>query len=282
MLFDVCLIFDRYQDFSIKSGTRLARAGQHASRRHKLSPSTPLPPQQVVLTVTDNEVQLTELICQQLTSEFQEKPSKHRLVITGKELMPLELNHGTRYHRTELKTTHEEADVIIIHQVIQIANAGAKSIKVICDDTDVFILLMYAVLSHQLSCSVTMESTSSARTLIDVCASAEKHSSIVSQLPAAHAITGCDTVAQCFGIGKATAIKCLKKGHCLHKLGETEANIDEVVAEATAFMAACYGSNKKESMSDVRIDIWSTKMGKKTLQRLLILRTCHQQPRHSK
>ena len=30
-------------------------------------------------------------------------------------------------------------------------------------------------------------------------------------------------------------------------------------------MAACYGSKKNESMSDVRIDVWSTKMGRKNV-----------------
>ena len=30
-------------------------------------------------------------------------------------------------------------------------------------------------------------------------------------------------------------------------------------------MAACYGSKKIESMSDVRIDVWSTKIGRKSL-----------------
>ena len=71
--------------------------------------------------------------------------------------------------------------------------------------------------------------------------------------------------AQCFGIGKVRAIKWLKNGHCLHKLGEISVNIDDVIPEATEFMAAFYGSKKKESMSDVRIDIWSTKIGRKSL-----------------
>lgn len=110
-----------------------------------------------------------------------------------------------------------------------------------------------------------MEGTSAARTLIDIGASAANHCSIVAQLPAVHAITGCVTVAQCFGIRKGKAIKCVKNGYCLHKLGDITADIEDVISEATVFMAACYGSNKKGSMSDVRIDIWSTKMGRQSV-----------------
>ena len=55
---DIYLVFDRYHDASIKGGTRLARAGHHASRRHKLSLWTPLPKQKVVLNVTENKVRL--------------------------------------------------------------------------------------------------------------------------------------------------------------------------------------------------------------------------------
>lgn len=44
---DVHLIFDRYQDFSIKSITRTSRAGKQVSRKHKLTLNTPLPSQKV-------------------------------------------------------------------------------------------------------------------------------------------------------------------------------------------------------------------------------------------
>ena len=84
---DVYLVFDRYHDFSIKSGTRLARAGQQARRRHRLNHQTPLPPQLVVLSVTENKVQLIELICQNLIDVSQQrKQSQHRLVNTGRSL----------------------------------------------------------------------------------------------------------------------------------------------------------------------------------------------------
>ena len=189
----------------------------------------------------------------------QEKTLNHKLVITGKEPTPIEICKAKKRELLDFRTTHEEADVIIIQQVVKIANMGAKSIRVICDDADVFVLLMYFFQTLGLSCVLTMESNGSNRTLIDIGASAEKHKTIIPSLPGAHALTGCDTVAQCFGIGKATAIKVLYMGNCLQALGRTDSHIDNVIQEATAFMAACYGSTKMNNMSDVRVNVWSMK-----------------------
>ena len=57
-----------------------------------------------------------------------------------------------------------------------------------------------------------MESTSS-NMLVDIAATSKKHGPVISQLLAAHAILGCDTVGQLYGIGKVTVIKALLWGH---------------------------------------------------------------------
>ena len=108
-----------------------------------------------------------------------------------------------------------------------------------------------------------MESTGSERTLIDIGACVESHKGIIPELLGAHALTGCDTVAQCFGIGKATAMKIMKSGHSLQRLGEVHVSMEDIMTRATEFMAACYGSTKRNSMSDVRVDVWSTKMARR-------------------
>ena len=40
-----------------------------------------------------------------------------------------------------MKTTHEEADVVIPEQVQNAMHSGYRKVKVICDDIDGFILL---------------------------------------------------------------------------------------------------------------------------------------------
>jgi len=80
---------------------------------------------------------------------------------------------------------------------------------------------------------------------------------LLSQLPAAHTVSGCDTVAICSGVGKSTAIKVLKSGVQLHKLGVLSEDIDDIIEEATVFMVACYGvkSFVTWNMSEVRGEV---------------------------
>ena len=138
--------------------------------------------------------------------------SYHRLVVTGSNPVPKEVNIGIVLQRHDLKTTHDEADVIIIQQVIGLASLGIRCISVICDDTDLFILLLHFYHYNKLSCCLLMEGATSQRTIIDIAATARKHAKIVPQLLAAHALSGCDTAAYMYGIGKGTVVKVLQKG----------------------------------------------------------------------
>ena len=55
----------------------------------------------------------------------------------------MEVRTKALVQRIDLKTTHEEADVIIPHQVVALADMGCKLINVICDDKDVFVIIAY-------------------------------------------------------------------------------------------------------------------------------------------
>ena len=95
----------------------------------------------------------------------------------------------------------QEADVIIIHQMsIEPIAMNDINISVISDDTDVFVLLVHFYHKRQFTCRVMMEATSKERKSIDIQATAHLHKDIAGQLPEAHALSGCDTVTQLWGI----------------------------------------------------------------------------------
>ena len=264
---DVFLVFDRCRQFSIKSSTRTRRADQQA-RTHKLTPVTPLPKQSVVLTNTDNKVQLIDILCEDLQRRAISHPElKHKLIITGSSNIPIEINASQHVLRYDIQTSHEEADVIIAQQAIRAAADSTKTVKVICDDTDVFVLLLHFYSHLKLSAKVIMEGTSGEHVQVDIGTTAKRHHSIIPYLMAAHALTGCDTVARMNGIGKVTAINQLNKGAIITLLGDIESNIDDVVLEATTFIAKCYGK-EGENMSDVRFAVWKSKVGSKTVRKM--------------
>ena len=66
-----------------------------------------------------------------------------------------------------------------------------------------------------------------------------------------------------YGIGKGTVINMLLKGHTLDKLGDSEAQMNDIVEESTKFAAACYGSKAKGNMSEIRYDVWTTRTGRR-------------------
>ena len=236
---DVNVIFDRYYEYSIKTSTRTSRTVQQASIRCRLTPSTPLPAQSIVLTVTENKQHIIGTICEQRREkgETNEASMKHSLLVTGPASIPVEIFKGVAIERRDLESTHEEADAIIPRQVVDAATQGSNCIKVICDDTDVFILLMHYYQQCSLTYIVLLEGTGRMRAVIDIGATVKQHAGIAGQLLAAHALTGCGTVAFMWGIGKAKAVKCCK----LLNMGNTEMPMDEVLLEATQFVARCYG-----------------------------------------
>jgi len=95
---DVHLIFDRYFDYSPKGCTRGRRKSVSGDCRH-LTVQSPLPPQSVSLTITDNKVQLIELICDKLPVHFEEHSHRNRLLITGPDTIPEEVHMGVTIKR---------------------------------------------------------------------------------------------------------------------------------------------------------------------------------------
>ena len=262
---DVYLVFDRYHKPSTKDQTRTARQGtDHASRCHTLSLHTPLPSQKVVLTVSENKVQLIALLCQHIISHCHMLPTSHRLVVTSQDPTPFEVNQGVILQRHDMRNRHEEADVIIVNQVVHLANDGMSSLKVISDDTDVFILLIHHYAEQKLSCDLVMSSTISGRTVIDIKATTDRHKDIADQLLSAHALSGCDTVSQLYGIGKGTVLKAVRSGKRLDKLGSLDAPSEEITKEAASFIISCYGC-KGSDMTLARHTIWANKMANKHL-----------------
>ena len=107
---DACLIFDRYYEYSIKSCTRKSRMSQKSGTAQKLKLSTPLPSQQLVITITENKAQLINMICEQVKNKALSIPSNeeefnHKLLITGSSEVPQEICSGVVVDRIDLKTT---------------------------------------------------------------------------------------------------------------------------------------------------------------------------------
>ena len=117
-----------------------------------------------------------------------------------------------------------------------------------------FILLLFHYLNEQLTCPIFMISPIQERSLIDIKATIQAHRSIIAGLPAAHKLSGCDTVPTYFGIGKGTVLKNLIAAlNSLPLFGCLDAPLSDSVDQATKFISACYGNRvSEETISDIR------------------------------
>ena len=233
---------------------------------YQLTENTSLPSQKAVLTVSSNKKQLMSTICSSIINdeEFHARhTTRNKLVITGSNDVPTEIHKGVVIAREDIATSREEADNIIAQQAIMCANEHCGATVVVADDTDVFILLLFHYLNERLACPMFMISPIQQRSLIDITVTVQAHQSIMPGLPTAHVLSRCDTVPTYFGIGKGTVLKNLIAApNSLSLLGCQDSPFFDVVDRATKFIGACYGNRVgKETMSDIRYKIWTTKFG---------------------
>ena len=184
----------------------------------------------------------------------------HRLVITGSQSVPVELYKGLIIQRQDLKTTQEEGDTIILHHLSVVE---PRSAVIIADDTDIFVLLCHFLHLKNIKSQVYMVSLIRNRSVIDINKTVSQNYKVLDNLLAMHGLTGCDTVAPYFGIGKAVAIKVLQKEtHSLDLLGDTSAVINDVIHQSKKFILACYGEDVILTAKETRYKIWLKKVSK--------------------
>ena len=132
------------------------------------------------------------------------------------------------------------------------------------DDTDVYILLLYHYHTESLKIPMKLQSTQIGRAFIDVTATVQKLRDLIPELLPAHALSGCDTVPMCHGIGKTKMLEAVKADKCnLSLLGDVNANMQDITKQATAFMCRCYHVTNATTMTEARIKVWTTRTGRK-------------------
>ena len=127
---------------------------------YQLTTVMPIPPQKVILTIPENKRQLISLTVDDLcrNTVFPEIPSIRRLVVTGEDPVPVELTSTITIKREDLRTSHEDAENILAHQMVAVASEENKGVSVISDDIDVFVLLLHHYVMQKLTWEVIMES----------------------------------------------------------------------------------------------------------------------------
>ena len=115
------------------------------SRRvHSLRLDMPTPQKQVILSVTKNKVQLNAMLSEALLDSgfYAQATSQNSLIIAGVTDVPIQITHDLKINRQNLRSSHEEPYVIIAQLAVAMSLED-QSVCVVCDDTDVFVLLVH-------------------------------------------------------------------------------------------------------------------------------------------
>ena len=147
----------------------------------------------------------------------------HSLTVAGTEDVLVEIVGAIVIERRGLSSSHEEADTIIVQHIMTRCMVG-EVVSVICDDTDVFALLLHFVAEMKPNGQLCMQSVN-------------VNTSIVPDLIAIYAPTGADTSSATFGIGKTKALKVARTAMLpLHAIVDTQADEAIVFEQATSFI----------------------------------------------
>ena len=161
------------------------------------------------------------------------------------------------------ESLHEEAD-INIRPCMACFKDEVNCLKIICADSDIFVLLTVYVFRQGSKSKVLMEAFDTSRSLIDINEVAKKHAEIVPSLISAHALSGSDSVPKLYGIGSNIVIKHLKDQNLsLSSLGDTAVLLANVYAESIKLISSCYGVKNANSLSEVRFSVWGKRTRKK-------------------
>ena len=91
--------------------------------------------------------------------------------------------------------------------MLEAAYSSAETVRIVCDDTIVFVLLVYWTWRKNIGKNIQMEKWDD--TVLTIRATMDKLGCKCGQLPGMHSLSDCATVSYPYGKGKKSALKVL-------------------------------------------------------------------------
>ena len=132
--------------------------------------------------------------------------------------------------------------VTMIAYMLQAAEFSKDVIRILSDDTEVFVMLLYWIWKMQLHCSVQLERWNGV--VVDINATSTELGPKCLQLMGMHVLSGCETVSYPFNKGKISALNTLQAGDfpgLYQVLGEEGTTHSNLMETGQRFFAALCG-----------------------------------------
>ena len=153
--------------------------------------------------------------------------------------------------------------------MLHAVSRGAQTVRILSDDTDVFILLVYWCHKANVTCLIQIEKWDG--TVVNINDTVSRLGSTCSGILGMHALSGCDTASYLNGKGRVSALKVLSQNNITgldSELGETGASEADLMATATAFYLALYSQKKSNTINSARYAIFQKRKNPPPLKSL--------------
>ena len=223
------VLFDRY-DQEAPSAKDHERTRRGRAKEVRLTPNTPLPCREAILHNSKNKNLLNSILCSY--------PLPHNIQLVNK---------------LECAVTHDEADITLCSYILKAVAEGTQTIRILSDDTDVFVLLVSWTSRMRVAAKIQMEKWN--EDVLDINETVRRLGpSKCSQLLGIHSLSGCDTVSYPFGKEKLSALRLLERDlpgldQVLGQPGATHTQLQET---ASTFFLPLYGQKSCTTMNDAR------------------------------
>ena len=136
--------------------------------------------------------------------------------------------------RTDSIVKHDEADISLISSKLHAVSRGAQTVRILSDDTDMFIIFVCWCHKANVTCPIQMEKWDGTvlnhsdlrdavvddlsdiyvwRMVLNINDTVSRLGSTCSGILGMHALSGCDTVSYLNGKGKVSALKVLSQNN---------------------------------------------------------------------
>lgn len=263
------VIFDRYQEESLKAQTRAKRSAGSDPVKFKIHDATNIKLVQLktLLSHVETKAQLTEYLGKALLNVYS-KRDKSLVVVYGNSTFA---NKPDLFNQSISHHTHEEADTLIPLHVLDAAdkNGKVRNIDVYSPDTDVLILLMDLLSNHPQKAAIHfVTGKGKNHRKIDI---QDRCSAITLErsrgLVGLHAFSGADWGGKFAGVSKKrwleNYLSLESKSEIVaafQRLGGDAFDIANDLVPLESFTCTVYAkSSKNRNLSDLRWELFKTK-----------------------
>ena len=269
----VDVVFDCYNDMSIKSFERNKRAGTESLLVAIAGSTTKCPKKwSKALHVSANKAAIVSFLVEEWQKvKYAPLIAQRSLFVTSGEqcwLFRTEASDGTvtvqRFAVPELECSHEEADTRMLLHAQHAANTGQASVIIRSPDTDVAVIA--CSLASQIQARLIFQTGTAQRMrYLDLTAIAASFGQgVATSLIGMHSMTGCDTTSAFSGRGKKAAFALMKTPRfrrAMGALGMLFEVSEQVLADAEAFLCTLYGKPNFNDINELRYHLSCTRPG---------------------